>query len=82
MTCHDWDIQRKSHRDVRNIRYTGDRTAIPGRLVGAGLAGSLHPGGCNVTLGDGSVRFIAETTDLSVLRAICTMSQGEVTEMP
>ncbi len=20
MTCHDWDIQRKSHRDVRNIR--------------------------------------------------------------
>ncbi len=21
MTCHDWDIQRKSHRDVRNIRF-------------------------------------------------------------
>jgi prepilin-type N-terminal cleavage/methylation domain-containing protein len=62
--------------------YTGDRTKIRGRLAEFGTTGSLHPGGVNTTLGDGSVRFLSETTDLTVLRAISTMAGGEVQQVP
>jgi type II secretory pathway pseudopilin PulG len=61
--------------------YTGDRTRIAGRLAEFGTTGSLHPGGINVTLGDASVRFLSETTDLVVLRAISTISGGETDTM-
>ena len=43
---------------------------------------ALHPGGCNAALGDASVRFLSESTDLAVLRAISTISQGETVQMP
>jgi type II secretory pathway pseudopilin PulG len=62
--------------------YTGDRTRIPGRLAEFGTTGSLHPGGINVTLGDASVRFLSETTDLVVLKAISTLSGGETDSLP
>jgi prepilin-type processing-associated H-X9-DG protein len=45
-------------------------------------AASLHPGGCNFTLGDGSVHFIAQTVDKKVLLALATMSGGEVFTLP
>ncbi|HVX63727.1 MAG TPA: DUF1559 domain-containing protein [Pirellulales bacterium] len=58
--------------------YTGPPTyAIQvGRVASWGMAGSLHPGGCNVTMADGSVRFIPESTDLTVLSALCTIADG------
>ncbi|NLX96760.1 MAG: DUF1559 domain-containing protein [Rhodopirellula sp.] len=62
--------------------WTGDRTTIRGRLAEFGTSGSLHPGGVNTTLGDASVRFLSETTDMSVLRAISTMAAGEVQSVP
>jgi len=62
--------------------YGGDRENKRGRLFTWGMAGSYHPGGCNSALGDASVRFLSETSDLSVLRAISTMAQGESTQMP
>jgi prepilin-type N-terminal cleavage/methylation domain-containing protein/prepilin-type processing-associated H-X9-DG protein len=62
--------------------YTGDRTTIPGRLAEFGCVGSLHPGGVNVTLGDGSVRFLAQTTDIAILLAISTMAGGETQAVP
>ena len=34
--------------------------------------GSLHSGGANFAFGDGSVRFLATTTDLIVLQALST----------
>lgn len=40
--------------------------------------GGPYPGGCNVLMADGSVRFISELTDAAVLRAIATMAGGEV----
>ena len=40
--------------------------------------GSYHPGGANFAFGDGSVRFIKETTDLRVLAALGTRAGGEV----
>ena len=40
-------------------------------------ARSLHPGGVNVALCDGSVRFVADTVDLRVWRAAGSMNGGE-----
>ena len=37
-----------------------------------------HPGGINIMLGDGSVRFIKDTVALSVWRALSTRNGGEV----
>ena len=41
--------------------------------------GSGHAGGCNVALGDGSVRFLSATLDLTVFRALSTRAGGETT---
>ncbi len=40
--------------------------------------GSGHSGGANVCLGDGSVRFLRDTTDLATLQALMTREKGEV----
>jgi prepilin-type N-terminal cleavage/methylation domain-containing protein len=45
-------------------------------------AKSLHPGGAQATLGDASVRFIPETTDILVYRAIKTIQGRESAPMP
>jgi len=42
-------------------------TRIPGQLGSWSWVGSNHPGGANITLGDGSSRFIRETTDFTTL---------------
>jgi hypothetical protein len=41
-------------------------------------AGSLHRGGFNASLANGSVRFIKSTIDLNVFRALITRAAGEV----
>ncbi len=43
---------------------------------------SAHPGGAMAGLGDGSVRFVAETTDHAVLRAVATRAGGEAESLP
>lgn len=40
-------------------------------------ARSKHPGGVNVTLADGSVRFVSDTVDLITWRAVGTRNGGE-----
>ncbi len=40
---------------------------------------SFHPGGVNAAMGDGSVRFIAETVDWSTLKYAAGASDGQVT---
>ena len=40
---------------------------------------SQHPGGVNLLLGDGSVRFIKSTIALNIWRALGTRNGGEVT---
>ncbi len=39
---------------------------------------SKHPGGVNVLFGDGTVRFVKNTTDLQVWRAVGSRNGGEV----
>jgi prepilin-type processing-associated H-X9-DG protein len=39
---------------------------------------SFHPGGANVLMADGSVRFLKNTTSLSVIWALGSRNQGEV----
>jgi prepilin-type processing-associated H-X9-DG protein len=39
---------------------------------------SYHPGGANILFGDGSVRFLKETTGVVILRNLVTASGGEV----
>ena len=48
----------------------------PARLVMT--ASSLHPGGVNVGLCDGSVRFVKDTIDRPTWRALGSMNGGEV----
>ena len=39
---------------------------------------SWHPGGVNVTMGDGSVKFIKNSISLQTLLALGTRGNGEV----
>ena len=53
---------------------------------GAGLNdtsfGSNHPGGCHFLLGDGSVHFLSENTQLRILQALASRDGGEVVKVP
>ncbi len=40
-------------------------------------ARSRHPGGVNVLLGDGSVRFVRDSVSLNVWQAVGSMNGGE-----
>jgi prepilin-type N-terminal cleavage/methylation domain-containing protein/prepilin-type processing-associated H-X9-DG protein len=53
---------------------TTDSTFVPGMY---GMS-SYHPGGVNVLLSDGSVRFLKDSTNLNTLWALGSRSQGEV----
>ena len=43
---------------------------------------SFHPGGCHIALGDGSVRFMAETTAAEVIAAATSRNGGEAEPLP
>ncbi len=57
-----------------NPRLTDCATHVAGVLS----ARSLHPGGVNVAMADGSVRFVGQGIDIGVWRALGTRAGGEV----
>jgi prepilin-type N-terminal cleavage/methylation domain-containing protein/prepilin-type processing-associated H-X9-DG protein len=78
-----------NHYDVPNAPtpdcIANDFTSAPmARLTAVGFraARSLHSGGVNVTFGDGSVRFIADTIQRDVWRALGTRAGGETDVNP
>lgn len=48
--------------------------------IGMATARSMHPGGVSALMGDGSLRHVRETIDLSVWRALGTRSGGELVD--
>jgi len=54
----------------------------PGTLTSWGQAGSLHTSGAQFAMGDGSVRFITQSTTGALLGQMSTISGGEVANLP
>jgi prepilin-type processing-associated H-X9-DG protein len=48
--------------------------AVPGMWT----LSSFHPGGCNVLMCDGSVKFLKDSTNLQTIWALGSRAQGEV----
>jgi prepilin-type processing-associated H-X9-DG protein len=46
------------------------------------MARSYHPGGVNLALCDGSVRFVSETIDVRTWREMGSRNGGEIIEEP
>ena len=72
-----WDNDSSASKNVTNamrtVKYNG------GGNYNDTSMGSNHPGGCNVCLADGSVRFLRETIDLNtVLKPLASRAGGEV----
>lgn len=65
--------------DCGGIRgcWSPGTTDYPGVLAEWNYPGSMHPGGMQVVMGDGSVRFQSQTTALNVLAAIASMAGRE-----
>ena len=38
---------------------------------------SYHPGGCNIGMADGSVRFLKDSTNINTIWALGSRAQGE-----
>ncbi len=53
----------------------------PGSHTALG-ARSYHPGGVNVGMGDGSVKFVSDTIDLTIWHAAATMRGKEAVSLP
>ena len=54
------------------------KTVADGRLRDWGTVGSLHVGGAQAALGDGSVRFLSENTDGTILDRLAFIADGQV----
>lgn len=68
-----------NHISPPNQLSCTNRTWVPG---GTFPAVSLHPGGVNLALADGSVRFVTDSVDRSVWRALGTRNGREAVTLP
>jgi prepilin-type N-terminal cleavage/methylation domain-containing protein/prepilin-type processing-associated H-X9-DG protein len=63
---------------IPDVDLNGQREKVGGPTFAAITSRSYHPGGVNVLLGDGSVRFIKSTINGATWRALGTVAGGEV----
>ena len=61
-----------------DLDITGQREKVGGPTFAAITARSYHPGGVNVLIGDGSVRFVKDTIDGTTWRGLGTVAGGEI----
>jgi prepilin-type processing-associated H-X9-DG protein len=67
---------------INDWSYYGYITPEVGRLGSWGRAGSLHPSGANFCFADGSVRFIGEDTNVTLLTRLGYMADGNSVTLP
>jgi prepilin-type N-terminal cleavage/methylation domain-containing protein/prepilin-type processing-associated H-X9-DG protein len=61
-----------------DVDLTSNREKLGRPTFAASTARSYHPGGVNVLMGDGSVRFIKNTISGAMWRAVGTVASGEL----
>lgn len=64
---------------IRNCAEFADPLRYDDRI---NAFGSMHTGGCNIALTDGSIRFISDSISPIVFNAMGTRATGEVVEIP
>jgi len=67
---------------INNWTYPTLTTPQVGRVGSWGRPGSLHPGGCQVCMTDGAVRFVSQTTDAVVRTRMAAMADRQPVELP
>ncbi len=80
-----YGVSGQINNKYRPMNEQSPWNAPPGPLgTGGNNAGandeifSYHPGGANILFGDGSVKFMKETTNIVILRGLVTLAGGEV----
>ena len=67
---------------INNWNYSSLMTPRVGQLGSWAYPGSLHPGGCQVGLADGSVRFVPQNTDVIIRERMAAMADGNPLTLP
>jgi prepilin-type N-terminal cleavage/methylation domain-containing protein len=85
-TIGDMSCSTYNHVSTPNTRSCAGMSGMGGMMMNGAMANmavqlppsSYHPGGVNLMLGDGSIRFMKDTIALSVWRALSTRNGGEI----
>jgi prepilin-type N-terminal cleavage/methylation domain-containing protein/prepilin-type processing-associated H-X9-DG protein len=67
---------------TRALGHSRERPINPDRVSRVSGFHSDHPGGANFLMGDGSVNFLSDSTDIIILRGLSTIAGGEVVALP
>ena len=86
LSCNNptWPVQDCEASNVLILGHTGPSPDEPwvdlpnNKKAGVDDFHSLHPGGCNFLIGDGSVRFVKETINPQVFSFLATREGDEV----
>lgn len=72
-------IVRRTSGTGQDLDLIGQRERLGGPTFAAVTSRSYHPGGVNVLLGDGSVRFIKDSINGQAWRALGSIASGDLT---
>jgi len=84
-TCSSIQTRLTPNSSAVDLVYAGYCFSVPDKNLPcvdnnneSAAARSRHPGGVNVTLGDGSVRFLNDFINIATYRALGTISYGDI----